>query len=206
MLEILSVVFRVIISLVVIILLLPFNIIIKNSSDGKLLLNFKILFFTFGNTKNKSSKQKNKRKKSSGASAIENFNIKKAFKEKNFGAAVEDLFGVLNVLFKELLLLLKHCSIKKLKLNVVCSSSDAAETAINYGKCCAVVYPFAGFITSAIKVSNKNAHINVSCDYNGTGNICVYYICVSVQIFYLMCAALKILFSAIKSGIIKKSV
>lgn len=55
--------------------------------------------------------------------------------------------------------LLSHIIIKKLKLKVEIAGEDAAETAVNYGKVCALVYPTLSFLCN--KITLKRKEINV---------------------------------------------
>ena len=60
---------------------------------------------------------------------------------------------------------LKSIYIKKLEIAIAVSESDAASTAIKYGKICQEIYPPLGFICSSCHV--KNYHVDIRPDYCG---------------------------------------
>lgn len=53
-----------------------------------------------------------------------------------------------------------HILIKKLSLSISVAGDDAADTAIKYGKYCAVVYPAVGTIVRAVKCKGYGVDIN----------------------------------------------
>lgn len=60
---------------------------------------------------------------------------------------------------------LKSIYITKLFINISVTESDAAKTALRYGKICQEVYPPLGFICSSCHV--KNYKVNIWADYCG---------------------------------------
>mgnify|MGYP000847676905 FL=1 len=59
--------------------------------------------------------------------------------------------------------LLKTITVDRLNLNIVVATDDAARTAIDYGKICAVVYPIQALIESTMRVRRRE--INISTDF-----------------------------------------
>lgn len=53
-----------------------------------------------------------------------------------------------------------HILVKKLSLSISVAGDDAADTAIKYGKYCAVVYPAVGTIVRAVKCKGYGVDIN----------------------------------------------
>ena len=53
-----------------------------------------------------------------------------------------------------------HILVKKLSLSISVAGDDAADTAIKYGKCCAVVYPAVGTIVRVVKCKGYGVDIN----------------------------------------------
>lgn len=60
---------------------------------------------------------------------------------------------------------LKSIYISKLFINISVTESDAAKTALKYGKICQEIYPPLGFICSSCHV--KNYKVNIWADYCG---------------------------------------
>lgn len=53
-----------------------------------------------------------------------------------------------------------HILVKKLSLSISVAGDDAADTAIKYGKYCAVVYPAVGTIVRVVKWKGYGVDIN----------------------------------------------
>lgn len=60
---------------------------------------------------------------------------------------------------------LKSIYIRKLRIDIRVTESDAAQTALKYGKICGEIYPPLGFICSSCHV--KNYKVNILADYCG---------------------------------------
>ena len=54
----------------------------------------------------------------------------------------------------------RHILVKKLSLSISVAGDDAADTAIKYGKYCAVVYPAVGTILRVVKCKGYGVDIN----------------------------------------------
>jgi len=66
----------------------------------------------------------------------------------------------------EIKFILSFLKIKNLNLKIICSSSDAAFTAITFGAVCSAVYPLLGFIESLTKVKKGAFNLDIRSDYN----------------------------------------
>lgn len=99
--------------------------------------------------------------------------------------------------------------IKKFYLDIKVTESDAAATALRYGKICSGLYPSLGFICSNMKVKNYN--VNVLADYCGERTNCDFSVKVGVIpiilinagiafVFRLLGQLLKVVISNIKSN------
>ena len=190
--EIFLIILAVIVFLIAAILLLPVHIIIKNDKQNNFTFLCKILWFTFGDD-NRKSKSLDKLKKKVGAD-------KKAEQDKekkDIVSLVRENLGLLKAVLKEIVALLKHCEGEKFELEIVCSSKDAALSAIYYGECCAVAYPILGFINSIIKVKDKKRKIDIRCEYQAEGSI-TFDFDLSIRICYILAAAFRVLKKKIK--------
>ena len=58
---------------------------------------------------------------------------------------------------------MRAITVDRLYLDVLVASGDAAQTAIDYGKICAVVYPIQALIESKMRVRRRA--INISTDF-----------------------------------------
>lgn len=151
--------------LITIILLLPISVIIKTDQNGELILRYKLLFKTYGEDPDPNNPIIKTLKEASGISRLEKENLKEKAQKTSYFATLSESFTLITALLKRLLALLRYCKIKTLKLHIICAEEDAAKTAIDYGRVCALAYPFLGFVHSNIRVRKKGEDINISCDY-----------------------------------------
>ena len=184
--------------LITAILMLPVYIIIKNDEKGELILRYKILYKTFGENPDPNNPILKALKKASGISRLETKNIKSKAKETGLSTTVSQTLRIVIDLLKEIVAILKYCTAKRFYIKVVCAEEDAADTAINYGKCCAVVYPLAGLLSSIMKVRKKGQQIDVSCDYLGGHDDFRFDFLISVRLFRVIAAFFRIAFKETK--------
>lgn len=109
---------------------------------------------------------------------------------------------------------LKSIYISKLFINISVTESDAAKTALKYGKICQEVYPPLGFICSSCHV--KNYKVNIWADYCGDKTKGAFETKIKIVprsiinaaialVFRLGIQLLKVVFSNIKSSKNKNS-
>lgn len=111
----------------------------------------------------KPKKTEKKLKKAKSEKAKEEKNNVSLIKEKGIiwivdliKKASELALGVLKDFFK-------HIIIKRLMLSIKVAGSDAADTAVKYGKCCSAVYPAVGVIAGAVKC--KGYGVDITPDF-----------------------------------------
>lgn len=151
--------------LITVILLLPISVIIKTDQNDELILRYRFLFKTYGEDPDPNNPIIKTLKEASGISRLEKENLKDKAKKTSYLATLSESFALITALLKRLLGLLNHCNLRVLKLHLICAEEDAAKTAIDYGRVCALAYPFLGFIHSNIKVRKRGEDINIACDY-----------------------------------------
>lgn len=137
-------------------------------------LFFKIRIFPKTKKKTKKDKSKNEEKETAEQVGKKNKNKQekkdniflKFYKNQGFEATIEliaDTMKYINSLFGGIF---KHFVFRELFLNMSISGSDAAETAIKYGKVSSTVFPAMGYICSKAKV--KKYDIDISPDFFAT--------------------------------------
>ena len=151
--------------LITIILLLPISIIIKTDQNGELIIRYKFLNKIYGEDPDPNNPLIKMFKQASGIHRLQKENFKNKVKSDDPLNTIGENFNLIIALLKRLFELLHYCKVRVLKLHIVCAEEDAAQTAIYYGRCCALVYPFLGFIHSNTKVRKKGENIHISCDY-----------------------------------------
>ena len=180
--------------LILIILLLPVKFIIRNDDENRFYFRVKFLWFSFGDSK----KTKKGAHQKSGIEQLELESLKARVQRDGITETLTVAAKIIKTVFKRLERVIEHGRVNRFDFIVVCSAKDAAQTAIRYGSCCAIVYPLLGFINSIIKVNPKNRNIDVSCKYGDVSEVLRYNFIISVRIFYLLVAALGLLWDYIK--------
>lgn len=107
-----------------------------------------------------------------------------------FLGAVRKIFGFLKEVLLEVKALLKTVRVKKTVLNITVASSNAAQTAIEYGGVCSAVYPVLSYLNSCAKVGLKS--INIKSDFDKKEPLFDFSLTVSLRIISLIILAFKI--------------
>ncbi len=111
-------------------------------------------------------------------------------KEKyGFKDAVKTVLGFVGELLSHIKRLLRHIKIKKVRLNIIVASGDAAKTAVDYGEVCAAAYPITAFLNSCAEIGFKE--INVSTDFTSDKSDFDFSAVIRLQVFFLLLAALR---------------
>ena len=85
--------------------------------------------------------------------------------------------------------LLKRVKLEKLRILAVCGGGDAAESAMEYGTVCAVLYPLAGFIRGSTNAREKDIDVRVGCDFTGEP-VFEFELCTAIRIIHIVRALL----------------
>lgn len=206
-LKIIGIVLLIIILIIALILACPLGIIIKNSEKGweffAKVLFIKIPLETDQKPKKKSSVKKSSQKEKKpkkgfiksildalGISKLTN--VKEDTQKKGFGETISDTVAVLTNIIKQVVGLFKHLKLKKLHINCICGGEDSAETAMDYGIACAVIYPLSGYIQSVMKVNHRKNEINVQCDFNREEGIFEIDTLITVRLIYILTAIVNL--------------
>lgn len=137
--------------------------------NEKLTLKLRILFFSFtlvGDEKKKKSKpekKKRKKKKSDKKSDAEKEKkpsyIKKLSKKKGVDGLLDMIIDISKLAASTLKGLFTNIVLKKMDISLTVVGEDAADTALKYGKTCAVFYPAVAVICQTVKESDYNVDV-----------------------------------------------
>lgn len=95
----------------------------------------------------------------------------------------------------------KAFTLEELRVHLRVGSYDAAQTAIKYGKTCAVVYPAMGTIVSKVRV--KKHELTVSPDFMEGKNQAAFHTVISVRPLLLIHAGTVMLFQMLFKVVIQ---
>ena len=174
------------------ILLSPVYVIIKNDKSNNLIILYKLLFKTFGENPDPNHPIVKALKKSTGIERLEKESLEKNIEDSGLSTTVSETCRILADLLKEIAKLLKYCTAKEYKLKIICSSDDAAETAVSYGKCCAAAFPLLGLFGSLMKIKKKGRNIDIRCDFTGKKELFRYKFVISVKLCHVLAAFLRV--------------
>lgn len=177
-------------------LFLPIYVILKTEQDGSLAFYFRFLGKTYGDEKNSKKSEPNPiveaLKKAAGLSRLEKKEIKTNVKKAGVFDTLRQDFDLILDLLKKIVDLLRLCVVKKLKLKIVCAKEDAADTAISYGRYCAVVNPVLAYIHNFMKVRESGKDVSITCDYNGGDEKLELELVLYARVFRVLGALIKI--------------
>lgn len=178
--------------LVTAVLLIPIKVMLKNDENNVFHVKLNVLFKTFtilpAPPKTKPVKAK-KKPKATPKRNLDRFH--KTIQKDGLIATVSDTVELLKTALGEIFNVVRHVHITKLQMQIVCVGRDAADAAIQYGRCCALVYPLAGFVHSLTTVNPKHERIDVRCDFLGDQETLRYDVHLSVRVSHLVAAILR---------------
>lgn len=122
--------------------------------------------------------------------------LKEYASSKNKGELIGEIFELLKQICVRFKALLKHVRFKKIDLDLTVASSEAAETAILYGKLCSVLYPVITLLDTAIDFDPKR--IAVRCDFTADSITLRLQGVIKLRICFILAFAFSLAFSIIK--------
>ncbi len=88
------------------------------------------------------------------------------YKKGGVDAIIEAFKKIASLVGNVLKPIFRHIKLRSLKINVVVASDNAADTAVNYGRLCAGVYPALTVILSVVKYDDYT--VNICPDFDKT--------------------------------------
>lgn len=169
--KVVLIILGIIITLLVLLLILPLAI--DLSFKDKFLLKIKYFGITVFNNQKKKTVKKSEDSKKNGESKSENNDtkpkesfLKKTYDQKGMLGTIEYFTELISMLLKKIWWIVKHIKFRRFKLNLLVATSDAANTAIQYGGICSAIYPIISFLSANLNFKAKE--INISADFDKT--------------------------------------
>ena len=174
--------------IITLILLLPLKVIIRNDENNQLILRYKLLFKTFGENPNPNDPIVKTLKKAGGLERLERAITQPKAALGDLKETVSEAYSVLTDLLKELVFLLKNCTVTKLKLTICCADEEPDQAAIQYGLCTAATSALLTVLRSFLRIRKRGCHIRIHCDYSSSKSVFRYHVVLAVP-FYRALAA-----------------
>ena len=158
--------------------------------DEEFILSFKLLFFVFTVSPENKKKKKKKAKKKEKEK-----NERPAKKEKdNFFRSHTSDFGVFDYIELIGIVIEKFVAkiyFDKLEAEIRVAGDDAAQTALNFGRLNAAIYPIAGLINGHKRI--KKLHIGITPDFTTTKSVYNAEAIAYIRIFDVLAAVIAII-------------
>ena len=158
--------------------------------EEEFILSFKLLFFVFTvSPENKKKKKKKEKKKEKEKKE------RPAKKEKdNFFRSHTSDFGVFDYIELIGIVIEKFVAkiyFDKLEAEIRVAGDDAAQTALNFGRLNAAIYPIAGLINGHKRI--KKLHIGITPDFTTTKSVYNAEAIAYIRIFDVLAAVIAII-------------
>lgn len=163
--EIFFIVLGAIIVVLITLLILPVKL--RVDYDKELTFTIKYLGFTLLDSEEEDKESKKVLKKvQSTALPTDKESIKSTYKQKGITGTIKYYGDVLLLILKRLRWIIRFVKIRKFVFDLSIASDNAADTAIEYGEVCSVVYPIISFIQTNTNFKFKTDNINISPDFD----------------------------------------
>ncbi len=173
--------------LILIALLIPLKLELLFSDDFKFKLKYagiKIL------PKQKRKLDKKSDKADTQEKEKDNF-VKKLFDENDFPTFIKIMLDFLKTVFSQLKFIVRHIKVKKLSVDIIVASTDAAVTAISYGVVCTAFYNALKFAETLTKIKIKK--INISSDFEKAKSSLGFGAEISISPLFLLISAVVVM-------------
>lgn len=165
--EIFFIVLGAIIVVLITLLILPVKL--KVDYDKELTFTLKYLGFTLLDSEKEDKESKKVFKKAQGTALPTNKeSIKSTYKQKGITGTIKYYGDILLLILKRLRRIIRFIKIRNLVFDLSVASDNAADTAIEYGEICCVVYPIISFIQTNTNFKFKTDNINIRPDFDNT--------------------------------------
>ena len=204
-LKILGILLTVIVGIIGILMVLPVTIKVFTDPQGKVKVYYKILFFVFGKKPDPNHILVKIAIKILGLDQYSDWDkIRIAAKVNHWGSVLHRLLLLIRRILKRVVGLLNKCRVSCLHAHVIVGHEDAAMAAIEYGSISTVVYGIAGFLDANMKMDPEAMDVAVSCDFAKSNPTATLDIRLSVRIFWVACALVRLVIENGKAGVYRK--
>ena len=157
--------------------------------ENEFILSFKLLFFRYTVAPEKAKKKK-KSKKSEKKTPEKPEKEKKEgfFKHQTSGFGVYDYIELIKIVLEKFV---AKIYFEKLDVDITVASDDAAQTAQNFGRLNAAIYPLAGLINGHKRI--KSLHIGITPDFTISNSVYNAEAVAYIRIYNVIAAVISII-------------
>lgn len=146
--------------------------------------------------KRKKKRKKHTQKPSDKLTDQDDGFLKRTYKQKGFFGTVRYFSELLQMLLKRLWWVVKHLKFRHFVLDLTVATSDAANTALEYGAVCSAVYPVLSFLET--ESNFKNEGININADFDKKQPEFKISFCVTTRLLFWVVGTIAVIFDFIK--------
>ncbi len=126
--------------------------------------------------------------------------LKDYFRKKGVCGGVCEIAQVVKTILLRVFRLLKRVKIERCDLRFVVATADAANTALTYGRVCAVLFPL--FTVISERYGKNCAKLDVSTDFEVKNPELEFHLVAELRLYHIAVTALYLLFDFLK-GVLK---
>lgn len=167
--------------LVAVVLSLPVKIIIRNNDQNELILRYKFLFKTFGENPNPDDPIVKALTSASGITRLKKERLQENIRSTSLQKTVSETYDLLIDLLKEVVGVLRRCTVSKLHIKIRCVGDGADEAAIHYGQCVTVTYSLLNILRNFLRIRKRGCKIDIGCDHFGSKAVFRYDVILTVR-------------------------
>ena len=154
--------------LITVIWLLPVKVIIKNDEENQLILRYVFLFKTYGENPNPDDPLIKMLKKAGGVERLESETLRRNVRADGLRKTVSQSYSALIELLKELVALLRICTVTKLNVKIRIAEEEPDQAAIHYGLYCAATNTLMATLQSFLRIRKRGCAIDIASDFMGS--------------------------------------
>ncbi len=204
-LKILGIFLAVLVGIIGILMVLPVTVKVFTDPQGKVKTYYKILFFVFGKKPDPNHIIVRLAVKLLGLEQYSDWDkIRIAARVNNWGSVLHRLLSLIRRLLRRVVRLLGKCRVSRLHAHITVGHQDAAMAAIEYGSISTAVYSIAGFADANMKMDKDAMDVEVSCDFGQPNPTVTLDIRLSVRIFWVACALVRLMIENYRAGVYRK--
>ncbi len=190
--------------LISVILMLPVYVHIEGDETKEPVLYARLLWLRIEQGGDPDSKLVKAAKQIAGVSKFEDLKtIRKTLQEESVSVTVKRFTDVLGELLRQVLALLRKCTVNRVHIRALIASQDAAQAAMEYGAVCALTYPLLGYFKKLANMKKKALKCDFQCAFGHNNKEFSYDVVFSVRIFYIVQALLRLIKENIRKEVYK---
>ncbi len=187
--KIIGILLALLLLIVVAVLLLPVRLRISAGSGRQPSVELKVLFLSFDLNSDKEKKGKKK------APLTEEKKGEK--KSADLVGKVEQAVDFVKASLESIGWLIGKIKASRLYVRAVCGGEDAAQTAMEYGLICAVLYPLVGLLEANLRIDPRARQLEIGCDFDSKQAEFEFDLILSLRVYHAAQAVAKIVLKKI---------